>query len=840
MRPSSDASLDLLLVEDNPGDVGLVESYLEAIEPPTTLRHETRLDDALEALFEWEPDVVLLDLGLPDAGAQETIEAIPTLKITSAVVVLTSGACPEVEFEALQAGADEFLNKNELDASLLARCIDHADERYRTNRELEMIQRAIDHADEGVVIADARREDMPMIYCNEGFAEMTGYSVQDVLGKNCRFMQCEETDPDTVADIREALEAEEPITTQILNETKEGERFWNELSITPIHDDTGRLKYYVGFQRDVTRRVEAEKRLRERRRELERYETIIESSPHAIAFKGLDGHYHLVNQRFANLMEQDRDRLEGFEVQEAHECARQRGVERTPLEPPEGDESLEIEEDIEVDGEPRTLLTIQIPYFGENDERIGTIQISRDVTERKQMHEQLAYEAQHDQLTGLPNRSLFAKRLEHLFKRISRRERVVIALIDLDNFKVINDSFGHFIGDVLLKRVASRLEQTMRSDDLIARFGGDEFVVLLESDAKGARELDSIGARLEQCFLPPFELAGDEVPMSASIGFAHVTHEDLEQWDLDEAREAITRAADRAMYTAKARAETSWESFDAVTHGERSERIQRENRIREGLERDEFVPYYQPIYSLSDGGVMAVEVLARWDRPERGIVPPKDFIPLASKSDLLCQLGRAVFETACRQFQARASSLPDDFVSELYVNLSPRQLRNSECLKRFCDIADEAAHHIEISFEVTESQLLEHLEPIVELRKSARSIVLDDFGTGFSSMKRLKAMPVDVVKLDMEFVQGATINEFDAVIVEKIGELGQRVDLNVVGEGVEDAEQLAFLDEAGFTAAQGFYLARPQPLDDLLDSPSGAREAEDDDREPSPSEYEQV
>ena len=840
MRPSSDASLDLLLVEDHPGDVGLVESYLEAIERPTTLRHESSLQGAMETLFAWEPDVVLLDLGLPDAEARETIEAISTLKVASAVVVLTSGTYHDVEFEALQAGADEFLNKDELDASLLARCIEHADERHRTNRELETIRRAIDSADEGVFISDARREDMPMIYCNEGFAEMTGYPVQDVLGKNYRFLQCEETDPDTVADIRGALEAEEPITTQILNETKEGERFWSDLSITPIRDDAGRLRYFVGFQRDVTQRVEIEMRLRERQRELERYETIIESSPHAIAFRGLDDRYHLVNQQFADLMGQDRDQLEGLEVREAHKRARQRGVDRTPLETPEGDASVEVEEAIEVDGEPRTLLTVQVPYFGEDDERIGTIQISRNVTERKRMREQLAHDARHDQLTGLPNRSLFAEQLEHLFERASSRERVVIALIDLDNFKVINDSFGHFIGDVLLKRIASRLEQTMRSDDLVARFGGDEFVLLLESDAESDRGLDSIGGLLEQCFRTPFELSGDEVTMSASIGFAHVTHEALEQWDFDDAREALTRAADRAMYAAKARPATGWESFDATTHGERSERIQRENRIREGLERDEFIPHYQPIYNLSDGGVMAVEVLARWDRPERGIVPPKDFIPLASKSDLLCQLGRAVFETACRQFQARASSLPDDFVSELYVNLSPRQLRNSECLKRFCDIADEAAHHIEISFEVTESQLLEHLEPIVELRKSARSIVLDDFGTGCSSMKRLKAMPVDVVKLDMEFVQGATINEFDAVIVEKIGELGQRVDLNVVGEGVEEAEQLDFLEEAGFTAAQGFHLARPQPLDDLLDSPSGAREAEDDDREPSPSEYEQV
>jgi diguanylate cyclase (GGDEF)-like protein/PAS domain S-box-containing protein len=688
--------------------------------------------------------------------------------------------------------------------------------------QLIRVARVANAASEGIVTAEVQSEDQPLTYCNDGFCELTGYDRHEVLGHNCRFLQCEETDPQTVDAIRDAIEAGESITEVILNETKHGERFWNELSLTPVTDDDGRVIEYIGFQRDVTDRVEAVRNLEARERELRKYKRIIENATDAVFVTDADGRYELVNARFAEFIGRPKSEIQGCTVSDLGEI--QSGEFATPDQLyRQSDSILHREHIVTINDDNVTFSTTQVPR-NDTGQPGGVIGISHDISEQKKLQRELEQQALYDELTGLPNRTLFRDRLEHAIRRARRGEYYVsVSFIDIDNFKAINDSLGHAAGDAVLQHIGKRLRDTLRHSDTVARLGGDEFMLLLESSTSHLN-FEKIGERLCQAIAPPIELNNYEIPVSASIGFAYPDEAQLASDSTGEIREQLVRAADRAMYRSKQQSDTTWAVLSSASSGQSSRRVQREDRIRQGLENDEFVPHFQPIFSLPSQKLVAMEVLARWEHPERGLVSPGEFIPLAEKSSLICDLGEVVLETAC---QIADHAWPIDTVqphnTPLYVNLSPRQLKQASRIDRLIEIVERFSPEVPVGFEVTESQLIESEAPISRMHGEGIDIIVDDFGSGYSSFKRLKEIEVDALKLDMSFVQGALTNEADAAIAETVATLGNRLSLPVIGEGVESTRHLQFLIDAGFRAAQGFHLGRPSPIDELFEQlPEGA------------------
>lgn len=805
----------VLLLQSDSSEGNWVWDALEGDEGPTYwVSRETTLDEGLERADRERPDVLVVDVAWGGEEPAEIVERLGEIPRETAGVVLTDG-CSERELRALQIGVEESLDKQHANRDLLYRRIDHAIERHRAGRRLTLIQRAVDAAEEGVVVADAQAPDMPLIFVNEGFVELTGYAYEEVYGENCRFLQCEETDEAKIDEIREAIAEEEPVTVEVINERRDGKKFWNELSISPVHDDDGELTHYLGFQRDVTRRVMVERQLREQRRRLERYGTVVENTTDAVVIKDLEGCYELVNEAFQELVGRAESDIIGRTAREVFGEETGGAIRQREQEIVEAGRVRTYEETIASEEGEKTFLTTSIP-IREAGEVAGVVGISRDITERKRMEEHLEQLALYDQLTELPNRTLFADRLEQAVERAERRGTpFAVGFLDLDDFKAVNDSFGHAFGDALMRKVARRLEASVRSEDTVARIGGDEFVMLIEAvDQRDV--LDLLGGRLRDQFEPPFEVRGEEVHLSASIGFAYPDDEQWESGEFDYEIEALTRTADQAMYEGKSVGGTTWRVFSPSEKDGRSQRIQRANRIRQGIEDGEFVAHFQPICQLAGESLLGFEVLARWERPDEGLVPPVEFIPLAEQSNLICELGEEIVRQAGRAFREGNEGMGGDENLKLFVNLSTRQLEHSRAVERLiATVGEEVPEDLEVCFEVTETGLLEYRADVAKLRDQGFEVLVDDFGTGYSSLSRIKEMPVDGLKLDMEFVHGIGEQEADRAIAETVVQLGKLLDLPVIAEGIETPEQFEALVEMGCEAGQGFYLAKPKAYERL-------------------------
>jgi diguanylate cyclase (GGDEF)-like protein/PAS domain S-box-containing protein len=480
------------------------------------------------------------------------------------------------------------------------------------------------------------------------------------------------------------------------------------------------------------------------------------------------------------------------------------------------------------DGSYRHVQSIHTNLLDDPDVR-AVVVTTRDVTAQKELEAQLQYNAFHDALTGLANRALFADRLDHALARTDRLAApVAVLFVDLDDFKAVNDDSGHAAGDELLVAVAERLRRTLRPGDTIARLGGDEFAVLIEDAAEPGRP-EAAAQRLLAAIAEPFDAsgggAGTQVRITASVGIAMGA---AGQHDAAE----LLRSADVAMYAAKAAGKGRSAVFEPDMDSAIIGQLRLKAELARAVEGQEFVVHYQPTVELANGRLAGVEALVRWQHPERGLVAPLEFIPLAEQTGLIVPIGRFVLREACRQMRAWQTAYPSNQPMTVSVNLSARELDEPGLVDSVRAVLGETgldpAHLV---LEITESLLLVDLPATVgilsELRALGVRVAVDDFGTGYSSLSYLENLPVDILKIDKSFVDrigeaspGLDDAPQQAVMVSAISQLGHALHLQLVAEGIEQRDQVSALRGLACQYGQGYYFARPLDsgaLAELLD-----------------------
>jgi diguanylate cyclase (GGDEF)-like protein/PAS domain S-box-containing protein len=446
--------------------------------------------------------------------------------------------------------------------------------------------------------------------------------------------------------------------------------------------------------------------------------------------------------------------------------------------------------------------------FDEKGKPVHFILQAQDITERKQAEEQLHRAAFYDALTGLPNRALFT---EHLGLALSRAKQhpdhlFAVLFLDIDRFKNINDSLGHVVGDQLLTAVAGRLQGCVRPEDTVSRFGGDEFAVLLNGVKHAAAAL-AITERILRGVEAPYRLSGFDVFTSTSIGVA------LSAIGYD-STEDILRDADTAMYRAKEQGKGRFEVFDKVMHARAVSRLKLEGDLRQALERREFEVYYQPIMNLEAGGLSGFEALVRWHHPERGLISPADFIPVAEDTELIIPIGEWVLREACRQVREWQSVYLSDTPLTISVNLSGKQFKQPDLVGQVKQILYQTGLDAScLRLEITESMVMDDAEAATAMLRQLRSLnvqlSIDDFGTGYSSLSYLHRFPVNILKIDRSFVGRMSIDEESMGIVEIIITLASKLKMDVVAEGIETDEQWQKLKALRCHYGQGYLFSRP-------------------------------
>jgi diguanylate cyclase (GGDEF)-like protein/PAS domain S-box-containing protein len=454
----------------------------------------------------------------------------------------------------------------------------------------------------------------------------------------------------------------------------------------------------------------------------------------------------------------------------------------------------------------------------------GLVLNTRDVTDRINLERQLTHQAFTDSLTDLPNRALFKDRLQHaLARRAGSSPPMAVYFLDLDGFKGVNDTLGHSAGDDLLVEVAARLRTVVRPSDTVARFGGDEFAILVDDLGEG-EDGTALAQRVCDAIAAPILLDGSEVHISASIGIAHREDPSIDA-------EQMLRNADLAMYQAKADA-GGFAVFAPEMHEGLVARMRLEADLRKALTDDQFIVHYQPMVSMRTGEITGVEALVRWQHPERGLVPPNEFIPLAEATGLIRPLGLWVLRESCRQAVAWAAAGDSRRGLKLSVNVSARQLQQDDLVEQVAGILRETGLPAQqLTLEMTESVLLEKgeetLATLTALRDLGIRLAIDDFGTGYSSLSYLHSFPVDILKIDRSFVERLSTGG-DTALISTILRLGKTMKLETVAEGIEHPQELLLLRRQGCTTGQGYHFSPPVPaarIEELLAeaSPDGRR-----------------
>jgi diguanylate cyclase (GGDEF)-like protein/PAS domain S-box-containing protein len=662
--------------------------------------------------------------------------------------------------------------------------------------------------------------------CNRALAHIYGYDGPEELKASVR-------------DIKRQLYVEDetrPRFIQLMHEhdrvsgfeariyRKDGSTIWISETARAVRDDRGQFLYYEGFVSDITARKRAEEALRESE---ERYALAIYGANDGLWDWNLKtGQIHFsarwkqmlgcVDNQVGSLPEEWFNRVhpEDLESVQTAVAAHRQGL--TP--------HFQVEHRIRhADGRYLWMLSRGAAIRDASRKATRMAGSQTDITARKETEQQLLRDALHDGLTGLPNRVLFTDRLERSIARLARdtNHHFAVLFLDMDRFKVINDSIGHAVGDQLLLEFAHRISACLRPSDTFARLGGDEFTILLE-DPKEPYDAVAVANRILQSLKKPFTLEAHEVYVTASIGIAASSTGYSRPQD-------VLRDADTAMYRAKATGKSRHQIFDTAMHARAMQVLQTENDLRRAIDRNEFELHYQPILQIDPRRIRGFEALLRWRHPQLGLIAPAEFIPIAEETGLIIPIGQWVLLEGCKQAAAWLEMFPEHPL-DININLSGKQFSQSDLVEQVVGVLRQtklAANHLIL--EITESVVMENPETTVamllRLKDLGIQLNIDDFGTGYSSLAYLQRFPVDTMKIDRSFVARIGLDPENVEIVRTIVALAHNLNMKVTAEGIETEEQLAQLQQLQCENAQGYFLSRPMDSSAATELLRGGRTA---------------
>jgi diguanylate cyclase (GGDEF)-like protein/PAS domain S-box-containing protein len=652
-------------------------------------------------------------------------------------------------------------------------------------------------------------------WCNRAFDKLVGCSHVEVLGSmfvERLSLQSVENPPVKTQDLLTLIFSSQPVLPQVFTCERNAQKFFLKVSASLIQMTQDQNPSAIFVIHDVTETVHSGEALRVSE---ERYHLATQGANDGLWDWDLASNYIYYSPRFKTMLGYAEDEFknlpsEWFDRIHPDDAEHFRHIISSDV--PEEGAKFEMEYRIKCKDESYRWMLMRCIAIEKSQGRYARlVGWQTDIHVRKQAEEQLRHDAFHDKLTQLPNRALFIDRLENSIKRVKRHPeyKFAVLFIDLDRFKVVNDSLGHLAGDQLLVSISQRLKKAAREGDTVARLGGDEFVVLIE-DVESARDAMIIAERMQKVISSPIVLENQEVFVTSSIGIVLNT-------DQIETSSDLLRDADNAMYRSKSSGGSSVHVFDKAMHTFAVARLNLESDLRRAITNNEFVVYYQPIISLKTGKIIRFEALVRWMHPKRGLVPPLDFIPLAEETGMILQIGEWVLNTVC--YQAAQWEMKKYPQVNMAINFSAKQFQQPglpNVIKKI--LADTQTQALALELEITESVAMKDIDFSVamlnELKSMGIQLAIDDFGIGYSSLSCLKLFPLDSIKIDRTFIRNLPHSKDNVAISSAIIAMGHNLGLKVVAEGIETSDQLNMLKTKECDEAQGYLFSRPVSVEE--------------------------
>lgn len=666
-------------------------------------------------------------------------------------------------------------------------------EEYHKNQE--RLQNIFDTLDVAIWSHDLKSD---RLLITPGIEKLYGYNLENFYTDKMLWKKVIFPEDLHVLEVRaQKLNDGEAVTSQYRIVRPDGEVRWIQDRGIPTFDDKGEIVDFNSVLFDITDRKESE----------DLYHSLVEMSPDIVAVV-YQGKVEYINEAGCKLL--------GSEKPE--EIIGQSVTEYIPLQVSElikarvfssdkpDNDRLGFEFQVRrLDGESIDVEMAARPIL--YDGRFAIQVVGRDITQRKKSEQTIKFMAYYDTLTGLPNRNQYRRHLNDVLLQ-HKDEMHAVLFLDLDRFKIINDTKGHSVGDIILQKVAGRLENAVQSDGLVSRQGGDEFTILLEDI--DTEKVSQVGKRILKEFVTPFEVDNDEFYVTPSIGISIYPTDGTDE-------ETLIKNADTAMYQAKERGKNNFQFYSKNLYGISTRKMEMENWLRRALEQNQMILHYQPQLDLLTGKIVGVEALIRWVHPEYGSISPSEFIPLAEETGLIVPLGKWILQEACRRRKAWLDAGYDEF--PIAVNVSVRQFQDEQIIEfieiMLMEIGLDAKY---LELEITES-LMQNLENstiiLNQLKNLGVLLSVDDFGTGYSSLSYLKHLPIDKIKIDKSFVDDILYHSNQGMMVKTIIDMGLNLKFTVIAEGIESEEQVKFLTENACRIGQGYYYSKPLSAEQL-------------------------